>query len=178
MKHQLPIVTHPKNPSLHERCRDVRKNELSTNDTKQFIRDMIHTMYKDVGVGIAAPQVGKNIRLAIIAKGALKKTDEPVPFSTRKDLVIINPTYVPLNTEKEGGEEGCLSVPGVWGMALRHTKIHVRFDTPEGAPCKLVATGFLARVFQHEIDHLNGILFTDHARDVWEAEKKPKYPMI
>lgn len=178
MKKQLPIVTHPKNPSLHERSSDVAKAQLQTLEMKQLIRDMIHTMYKDQGVGIAAPQVGKNIRLAIIAKGALKKTEEPVPFSTRKDLVIVNPSFVPLNTEKASNEEGCLSVPGIWGTVSRHIKIHVRFETPEGEHYKFVATDFLARVFQHEIDHLNGTLFIDHAEEAWESEKKPKYPMI
>lgn len=178
MKHQLLIVTHPKNSSLHERCREVTDAELTTKETKELIRDMIHTMYKDDGVGIAAPQVGKNIRLAIITKTTLKHTDEPVSFSTKKDLVIVNPVYTPLNANKDEEEEGCLSVPGIWGATLRHTKILVRFSTPEGEHYKCIATDFLARVFQHEIDHLDGVLFIDRARETHEMERKPAYPTV
>lgn len=178
MKHQLSVVINQNNTSLHERCRDVAPAELETKDMKELIRDMIHTMYKDAGVGIAAPQVGKNIRLAIIAKHALKQTEDATLFSAKKDLAIVNPTYTPLNANKGEEEEGCLSVPGVWGATPRHTKILVRFSTPEGEQYKCVVTDFLARVFQHEIDHLDGVLFIDRARETHEMEQKPKYPMI
>ncbi|MEK7532232.1 MAG: peptide deformylase [Patescibacteria group bacterium] len=178
MKKQLPITIYPKNSSLHERCREVTDAELATKEIKELIRDMIHTMYKDDGVGIAAPQVGKNIRLAIITKATLKHADESAPFSTKKDLVIVNPAYTPLNADKAEEEEGCLSTPGVWGSTPRHTKILVRFATPEGEHYKCIVTDFLARVFQHEIDHLNGVLFIDRARETHEAERKPKYPTI
>lgn len=178
MKKQLTIVTHPKNTSLHERCRDVASDELNSRDGKELIRNMIHTMYKDDGIGIAAPQAGHNIRLAVIAKGVLKQTDDTVPFSVKKDLVIVNPVYTPLNADKMEEEEGCLSVPGVWGRTPRHTKILVRFSTPEGEHYKCVVTGFLACVFQHEIDHLDGVLFIDRARETHEMKEKPKYPMI
>lgn len=139
---------------------------------------MIHTMYRDDGVGIAAPQVGKNIRLAIIAKHALKQTEGVMPFPTKKDLVIVNPAYTPLNADKAEEEEGCLSVPGVWGATPRHTKIMVRFMTPEGEHYKCIVTDFLARVFQHETDHLNGVLFVDRARETHDMQQKPDYPMI
>jgi len=69
-----------------------------------------------------------------------------------------------------------LSVPGVWGKVKRHTKIHVRLMTPDGKHHKFVATGFFARVLQHEIDHLDGILFIERAIEIWESEKKPEYP--
>ncbi|MBI4098578.1 MAG: peptide deformylase [Candidatus Magasanikbacteria bacterium] len=169
MKKQLSIVTHPKNHSLHERCRDVSKEELQTAETKQLIRDMIHTMYKDDGIGIAAPQVGVTIRLAIIGKGAA---------GTRKDLVICNPTYAPLNADKTTEQEGCLSVPGVWGDTPRHTKIQVRYMAEDGTLHEEIATDFFARVLQHEIDHLDGVLFVDRAKKIWEADRKPTYPMV
>lgn len=178
MKHQLPIITHPHNTSLHERCRDVTPDELQTKEIKDLVANMIHTMYKDAGVGIAAPQVGKNIRLAIITKGALTKTDGDIPFSTKKDLVIINPTYTPLNANMAEEEEGCLSVPGVWGSTPRHTKILAQFFTIDGKQHKCVITDFFARVFQHETDHLDGVLFIDRARETHETKEKPKYPMI
>lgn len=178
IKKQLPIVIHPHNTSLHERCRDVAQEELGIKDLKELVSNMIHTMYKDDGVGIAAPQVGKNIRLAIITKAALIRTDGDVSFSTKKDLVIVNPTYTPLNADTAEEEEGCLSVPGVWGSTPRHTKILVRFSTLDGKQHKCVITDFLARVFQHEIDHLDGVLFIDRARETHEMEEKPKYPMI
>lgn len=178
MKKQLPIVTHPHNTSLHERCRDVASEEFGTKDLKGLVSNMIHTMYKDDGIGIAAPQIGKNIRLAIIAKAALIKTDGDMPFSTKKDLVIVNPSYTPLNANKEEDEEGCLSVPGVWGSTSRHTKILAQFSTLDGERHKCVITDFFARVFQHEIDHLDGVLFIDRARETHEMQQKPNYPMV
>lgn len=178
MKRQLSIVTHPHNTSLHERCRDVAPEELQTKEMKELIADMIHTMYKDDGVGIAAPQAGKNIRLAIIAKGALTQTDGDVPFPTKKDLVIVNPTYTPLNANMAEEEEGCLSVPGVWGSTPRHTKILAQFFTLDGEQHKCVITDFFARVFQHETDHLDGVLFIDRARETHEMQEKPKYPIV
>lgn len=178
MKHQLSIVINQNNTSLHERCSDVAPEELETKDMKELIRDMIHTMYKDDGVGIAAPQVGKNIRLAIIAKAALIKTDGDVSFSIKKDLVIVNPTYTPLNADTAEEEEGCLSVPGVWGSTPRHTKILTQFSTLDGEQHKCVITDFLARVFQHETDHLDGVLFIDRARETHEMQQKPNYPMV
>lgn len=169
MKHQLPIVTHPKNHSLHERCRDVSSAELKTAEMKQLIRNMIHTMYKDDGIGIAAPQVGINIRLAIIGKAAA---------DADKDLVIYNHTYVPLNTKKATEQEGCLSVPGVWGDTPRATKIQARYLAEDGTWHDVVVTDFFARVLQHEIDHLDGVLFIDRAKKIWEADHKPTYPMV
>ncbi len=169
MKHRLPIVTHPENHSLHERCRDVSPEELPTAKMKQLIRDMIHTMYKDDGIGIAAPQVGLNMRFAIIGKAAA---------GTRKDLVVCNPTYVPLNAETTTEQEGCLSVPGVWGDTPRHTKIQVRYLAEDGTSHEGVATDFFARVLQHEIDHLDGVLFIDRAKKTWKADRKPTYPMV
>ena len=178
MKKRLPIVTHPNNTSLHERCREVAPAELGTPDIKELIRNMIHTMYQDDGVGIAAPQVGKNIRLAVIAKHALKQTEGTMPFPVKKDLVVVNPVYTPLNADKTEEEEGCLSVPGIWGATPRHTKILARFMTPEGEQYKCIVTDFLARVLQHETDHLNGVLFIDRARETHEMQQKPLYPMI
>lgn len=178
MKHQLPIVTHPQHTSLHERCHDVAPEELQTKEMKELTANMIHTMYKDDGVGIAAPQVGKNIRLAIIAKGALTRIEDEMLFSTKKDLVIVNPSYTPLNANMAEEEEGCLSVPGVWGSTPRHTKILAQFSTLDGAQHKCVITDFFARVFQHETDHLDGVLFIDRARETHEMREKPKYPTI
>src|SRR3989344_4768171 len=161
MKHQLPVVTHPKNASLHKRCSNVPTEKLQTPEIKQLIRDMIHTMYKDDGIGIAAPQVGVNIRLAIIGKAAA---------GTRKDLVICNPTYTPLNADTTAEQEGCLSVPGVWGDTPRHTKIQVRYVAEDSTPHEEIVTDFFARVLQHEIDHLDGVLFIDRAKKTWEAD--------
>jgi peptide deformylase len=178
MKQQLPVVTHPKNTSLHKKCVDVAGEQLGTKEFKELVRNMIHTMYKDDGIGIAAPQIGENIRLAIVGKEALKQSDDPHPFSKRKDLVIINPVYVPLSTDKKEEQEGCLSVLGKWGTVPRHTKIHVRLMTPDGKHHKFVASGFFARVLQHEIDHLDGVLFLDRASEVWDIEIKNEYPVV
>lgn len=178
MKTQLPITTHPKNKSLHERSVEISESQLKEKAFKTLIRDMIHTMYKDDGIGIAAPQVGHNIRMAVIGKQALKQTAECPPVPLRKDLVIINPSYIPLSTEKETAQEGCLSVLGKWGDVDRHLTIQVRFITPDGKKHAFVVTDFLARVFQHEIDHLDGVLFIDKAKRVSAAGKLPTYPTV
>lgn len=178
MKTHLPITTYPKNESLHERSINVSEDQLKTKEFKQLIRNMIHTMYKDDGIGIAAPQVGKNIRMAIIGKQALKQTSEPYPLPKRKDLVMINPTYIPLSTTKETAQEGCLSVLGKWGDVDRHLTVQVRFMTPDGKKHAFVVTDFLARVFQHEIDHLDGTLFIDKAKNVKQVKQVPTYPVV
>jgi len=169
MKKHLTILTNP-NPSLKKRSVEIDEKTLQEPEVKELIKNMVYTMHKDKGVGLAAPQIGKNIRLIAINKDALKETKEPLPFSKRKSLVIINPTFVPLNTEKEVGVEGCLSVPEIWGNVERHKKIHVCLTTPDGKQHKFIATDFLARVLQHEIDHLDGVLFTDRAIKTWETE--------
>lgn len=145
---KLPLVYYPA-PSLQQPSQKVDDLELA----KKFIPDMVETMLAEKGIGLAAPQIGQNIRLAIINKDA--------DSSLADHLVIINPKIFSASKEMSEDEEGCLSIPDFRAVISRHKKIKVRFATATGLEVKLKATGLLSRVLQHEIDHLDGILITD-----------------
>jgi peptide deformylase len=110
-------------------------------------------MVKQDGVGLAAPQIGKSIQLIVI-------------YFKESTLVIINPKIIKKSFSKVWGEEGCLSVPDKFGEVKRHKKITIIYTNENGQKQQLAAKDMLARVIQHEIDHLNGILFIDKARKI------------
>jgi len=123
-----------------------------TDATKPFVLDMFDTMLAEDGVGLAAPQVGASQRLLVLAV--------PVKRHKRIDMTLINPEIV----RAEGwevGEEGCLSVPGVYDEVKRASSIAVKALDESGKPVEFDAEGYLARAIQHELDHLNGVLFVD-----------------
>lgn len=120
---------------------------------------MVKTMIKADGVGLAAPQIGKNIRLIVI---------------NSKDGVfcLVNPKFIKKSWARELGQEGCLSIPGVFGEVKRHKKISLAYYNQEGKKVKLTAEGMMARVIQHEIDHLDGILFIDKAVKIEKNDRQ------
>jgi peptide deformylase len=133
-------------PVLRKRADDV--SEI-TPSVRRVIEDMIETMYDEVGIGLAAPQVGIPLRLVVVA-------DE----ETRAARVLVNPAI----TEVSGratAEEGCLSIPGIFAQVTRGARVTVTARDLDGQPITMRAEGLLARVLQHEIDHLDGILFID-----------------
>lgn len=144
----LKIITEP-NPILRARAKEL---DLQFNPSQlvDLARDMVETMKKAPGVGLAAPQIGQSIRLIMV-----ERAPEP--------LVLINPQIVSHSLRRHTLEEGCLSVPGKYGLVKRYRTVKVRAQTLDGAPFELEAHGFLAQIFQHEIDHLNGILYIDKA---------------
>jgi peptide deformylase len=147
----LPIRIYP-DPVLRVKCSDV--TELD-DKLRKLAADMVETMHAAPGVGLAAPQVGVELRLAVV--------DTSVGEDPNQIHVLINPQIV----RREGLEtesEGCLSLPGISDKVDRPTSITVRAVDLEGKPMEINAEGWLARVFCHEIDHLDGILFTDHLR--------------
>lgn len=145
----LKILTQP-NPVLRKKSVEINLAEIKNRGFKKLISDMGKTMLKTDGVGLAAPQIGKNIRLAVI---------------NFKDGVfcLINPKLTKKSWAREFGQEGCLSIPGVFGQVKRHKKISLTYYDGQGKKVKLTAVGLMARVIQHEIDHLDGILFIDKA---------------
>lgn len=147
---KLSLVLYP-NPSLQKPSVKLVDFEAA----KKLAPDMVETMIKNKGIGLAAPQIGQNIRLAIIHKDA-----DP---SLKDHLVIINPKIFSAGEEMDTEEEGCLSIPGALGLVPRHRKIKVRFTDLEGNEIKIKAVGLFARVLQHEIDHLDGVLFIERA---------------
>jgi peptide deformylase len=146
-----PIVTYP-NPILRKKTARVEKID---SELDRLIEDMIETMHDAPGVGLAANQVGLSLQLAVIDLSSRENEDQRHPL-----LVIINPEMVSM----EGSvieEEGCLSIPDYAENVKRATRVHVRAQDRTGKPFELKAEGLLAKALQHEIDHLNGILFVD-----------------
>lgn len=159
------IVTDP-NPILHRKSADLKPEEITTREMQVFIKDMIETMYAKDGVGLAAVQVGKSIQLCVIAKAYITASIE-----AKHDLCLINPQWTKMSMFKDWDEEGCLSVPGVYGKVKRYTKIKVQALTSKGEPLEFIAENFFARIIQHEVDHLNGVLFVEKAKDLHAIEK-------
>lgn len=146
--------------------RKAHKITEITPATQELIDDMIETMRAAPGVGLAAPQVGVSQRLLVIEYGDDENEDAPL-----KLYVVINPEIIKASTEMVKGAEGCLSVPGLAGLVERHNSVVVKGLNRRGQPIRIKAEGWLARIFQHEMDHLEGIIFTDRAEKVWKPEE-------
>lgn len=157
------IVTLPA-PILRRKARKVTDfgYELQT-----FIDDMVETMREAPGVGLAAPQVDVSMRVIVVEFG--DEEDEEVPL---KLYVVVNPEIIRPSNETDTSTEGCLSIPGFVGDVVRPTAVVVKGLNRRGKPVRIKAKGWLARILQHEIDHLNGILFTDRAERVYELEEE------
>lgn len=145
----LKILTIPE-PSLRQKSAAIKPAEILK--LKPLILNMIETMYAADGVGLAAAQIGKNIRLAIVGK-------EGAP--DKKGWVLINPKIIKHSWKRIKDEEGCLSVPGVRKEVARFAKITIKALDAKGQPLNFQAENLFARVIQHEIDHLDGILIVD-----------------
>jgi len=151
-----------------------RKAHKVTEFGKEFqtlVDNMIETLREAPGVGLAAPQVGISERLIVVEYG--DDDDETVP---KKLFVVANPEIVYKSDEMVSGLEGCLSVPDLIGEVDRHVKIEVKGLNRHGKPVKIKAKDWIARIFQHEIDHLDGILFTDRTDKVWQPRDEDEVP--
>jgi peptide deformylase len=137
-------------PILRATAKPVAK---VTPEIKQLIEEMIETMHEAPGIGLAAPQIGKSIRLIIVTFGL--DSNQPIPRA------LINPEIVAHSEIKEVFEEGCLSVPGETSDIERWSEITVKSLDANGSPIEFEARNITARILQHEIDHLNGVLFVD-----------------
>jgi peptide deformylase len=148
-------------PRLLEISRPVTR--FGDSFLKELLADMRDTMAHLNGAGLAAPQIGVLARVVIFGvKGNPRYPDvEEVP-----DTVLINPVLKPLAEDMEEGWEGCLSVPGMRGLVPRYTRLHYSGFDENGKPFERVAEGFHARVVQHEVDHLDGILYPRRIRDL------------
>lgn len=152
----LKIITNP-NPILRKKSKKLSAEEIKSKEMQKLCADMAKTMLAKDGVGLAAPQVGKNIRLCVI--------------NTKNGVqCLINPKITKKSWAKEWGEEGCLSFPGLFGEVRRHKKIICEYVDKNKKIIKLEADGLLARVIQHETDHLDGVLFIDKAKNLKEMK--------
>jgi len=151
----LPIYTYGM-PVLRKEAEDITPDYP---ELKQLIADMFETMYRSDGVGLAAPQIGKPIRLAVITLDVLK---EDYPEYAGFNKAYINPHILEYDdTETKSMEEGCLSVPGIHEPVRRPTRIRVKYMDEDFQEHDEWVEGYLARVMQHEFDHLDGHLFVD-----------------
>ncbi len=155
----LPIRIYP-DPVLRVRCREVTELDAGL---QKLAADMVETMYAAPGVGLAAPQVGVELRLAVVD---VSMGEDPSMLR-----VLVNPVILD-RSGLESEVEGCLSQPGINDKVDRPTAITVRAQDLTGRPFELQAEGFFARAVCHEVDHLDGILFTDHLRGLRRERSK------
>jgi peptide deformylase len=146
----LPILIAP-HASLKAKARRV--GPADADAVRALVPRMFATMYRAPGIGLAAPQVGLGLRVAVV---------DLMPEDVRAPIVLINPEVVALDTELATREEGCLSLPGMFADVTRPARVTVRFQDETGARRELQADGLLAACLQHELDHLDGVLFVDH----------------
>lgn len=152
-------------PVLSQRAQEVP--DPTSRDVRQLVEDMLETLSDISGAGLAAPQVHVPKRVVIFAAPADEDDDQDGPETDFSPMtVLVNPQWQPLSDEMAIGWEGCLSVPGLTGAVARHTHIRYGGFTLQGAPVEREATGFHARVFQHEFDHLDGILYPQRMDDL------------
>lgn len=164
----LPILKLP-TTSLRERSISVSKEQLQDAELQAFFDAMIPTMYDDDGIGLAAPQVGRNIRVCVVGKEALRQglVDKHHHINKKEDLVLVNPIWEPTSKKMEVDTEGCLSVPTLYGTVKRYKHIHVTALDRHGNTLAFEAKNYFARVIQHEVDHLDGVLFIDRAIETY-----------
>jgi len=161
------IVTLPE-PVLRRKAHPITKFDKNLHT---LINDMVETMREAPGVGLAAPQIGISDRLLVIEYYE-REEDEEIEDAPKKVWAVINPEIVKRSEETVMGVEGCLSLPGLVGEVERNEEVLVKGLNRHGKPMKVKAKGWLARIFQHEIDHLNGVLFTDLATRVWQPQQE------
>jgi peptide deformylase len=148
-------------PVLRQRARELSREEISSPETQAMIDDLIETKRATNGAGIAANQVGEAVRVAIVE---VEEGNPRYPYKPPEPLtVLINPTLEPIGDELMNINEGCLSVPDLRGNLQRHREVRVRYLDRDGNECEEVKRGLTAGTYQHEVDHLDGILFVDRA---------------
>ncbi len=141
-------------------------------DLQVLIDDMVETMRQAPGVGLAAPQVNVSQRVIVVEFGDEEDEQTPARLYT-----VVNPEIVRPSQETEKGTEACLSIPGIMGEVERFTSLTIKGQNRHGQPVRIKAKGWLARIFQHEVDHLDGVLFTDRASSVRKIEAGEEVPL-
>lgn len=163
-------------PVLRDFAETVALKDIKSDRIQKIIEDMKNALAKEEeGVAIAAPQIGIPLRIFVVSKKIFQLIDAGKSDKDKfDDLVFINPEIIKLSKDKEVMEEGCLSVRDYYGKIKRSTKATVKAYDENGNPFERGGSRLLAQIFQHEIDHLNGILFTDSAKDVQKITKDKK----
>jgi len=166
----MSIILQKENKVLREPAREV--HNIKSAKVQLLIREMADAMFKEPdGVGIAAPQIGESLKLFLVAKDALALHAADGAHKTQKErkkeyLVFINPVLKNSSRKKINDIEGCLSARWIYGEVARHEKVTVEYFDEHGECHHRGASGLMARIIQHEIDHLNGVLFIDRAKNL------------
>ncbi|MEK7479813.1 MAG: peptide deformylase [Patescibacteria group bacterium] len=182
------IVPEDKNPVLRQKADDIPVADIRAKPIQKLISEMRALLAKEeYGVAVAAPQVGEPLRLFVISGRALARGGRNAPDEPNDDLeagsskleaipdqVYINPELLKISRAKSPKHEGCLSIRGKWGTVPRAEKATVRAYDEHGTLFTRGASGFLAHIFQHELDHLEGILYTDKATHVYDEKEEEK----
>ena len=150
--------------------RKAHKITQIDRDIRLLAEDMVETLHDSGGVGLAAPQIGESIRMIVVEY----PEDDTVEDSPMKTYKVINPEIIWRSEETVEGNEGCLSIPGYVGTVERNESIKVKGLSVFGRPMKISASGWLARIFQHEIDHLEGICYIDRATEIYKPSENPE----
>ena len=148
--------------------RKAHKITQIDRDIRLLAEDMVETLRDSGGVGLAAPQVGESIRMIVVEY----PEDDSKEDSPKKTYKVINPEIIWRSEETVEGDEGCLSIPGYVGTVTRNESIKVKGLSVFGRPLKISASGWLARIFQHEIDHLEGICYIDRASAIYKPSEE------
>lgn len=167
----MPVleIIQPDNPILRRKANKI--SNFSDKKLQTLIDDMVETMFAANGVGLAAPQVAESIRLLIVHLPDKDEEDrEEYGEHAGKTYIVANPKIIKASREMVAGVEGCLSLPGLLGEVDRHESVVITGQDRHGKDFRIKAKDWLARVFQHEIDHLDGRLFIDLTDNVWKAD--------
>lgn len=163
-----PIVQNP-DPVLRSIAKEVTPREFGSAELKKILKDMSDTLAGEGdGVALAAPQIGISKRIFVIAGKVFSEDQESIP----EDIACINPKIVKISRDKKMMHEGCLSVRPLYGDIRRASRTTIHAQNAEGELFELSGSGLLAEIFQHEIDHLNGILFIDNAINIKSGEPR------
>jgi len=173
----LPVVKYG-HPVLRQKGEEIK---AVTPEVRQFIADLLETMYASHGIGLAAQQVARAWRVTVIdvrevsdRPSTLERAGKPAPVESLMPLVLVNPVVSPVGRQTNTGPEGCLSFPEMFADITRPEIVDVSALDAEGRPLEFRCGGLLARAVQHEVDHLNGILFIDRMDADTRASLKPQ----
>lgn len=160
-------------PVLRQIAKEVEANEFNTPELNTLLHDMSDTLsHENDGVALAAPQIAISKRIFVVS-GKIFDEEWQKTGKVKKgipDIVFINPFIAKKSNDKKLMQEGCLSVRPLFGDIRRSSRTTVRYQNEKGAHCEMTGTGLLSEIFQHEIDHLDGILFIDNAKNIREPK--------
>lgn len=163
------IIT-PENPVLRKKAYKI--TDFRDPKTQRLIDDMVDTMLEAPGIGLAAPQVAVSQRLIVVRLTDDDESKEEYGSQAGVLYIVANPEIVRASEEMVEGVEACLSIPGYVGSVDRHVTVTVQGQDRTGKTIRIKAQDWLARVFQHEIDHLDGVLYIDRAKEIWKVVER------